>query len=138
VRGVGGAGGDERAHRAGLGDALLEDLTVVALLVVEQVVAVDGLVELAHRRVDADLPEERLHAEGAGLVGHDRHDQVLPRGSRRSLRRMLTNTMVVDTARPPCRRKNSSNPAASGAGTFSTRTRRCGTKPPSSLRRSSR
>ena len=27
-------------------------------------------------RVDADLPEQRLHAEGARLVRHDRHDQL--------------------------------------------------------------
>ena len=30
VAGVGGAGGDERRHRAGLGDPLLQDLPVVA------------------------------------------------------------------------------------------------------------
>ena len=41
------AGGDERRHRSRLGDALLEDLPVLGFLVVEQLIAVDRLVELA-------------------------------------------------------------------------------------------
>ena len=45
-----------------------------ASLVVEQRVGVDRLVELADVRVDADLAEQRFHAERARLVGHDRHD----------------------------------------------------------------
>ena len=68
------AGGDERRHRAGLGDPFLQDLPVVRLAVVEHGVGIDRLVELADVRVDAELAEEGLHAEGAGLVGHDRHD----------------------------------------------------------------
>ncbi len=76
VGGVGGAGGDERAHRAGLGDALLEDLAVLGLLVVQQRLGVDRLVELAGVGVDPDLAEERLHAEGARLVGDDGHDRA--------------------------------------------------------------
>ncbi len=68
------AGGDERRHRAGLVDAFLENLPVDRLAVVEHVVGIDRLVELADVRVDAELAEEGLHAEGAGLVGHDRHD----------------------------------------------------------------
>ena len=68
------AGGDERRHRAGLGDPFLQDLPVVRLAVVEHGVGIDRLVELAGVRIDAELAEERLHAEGAGLVGHDRHD----------------------------------------------------------------
>ena len=35
-----------------------------------------GSYDLAGVRVDADLAEQRLHAEGARLVGHDRHDQL--------------------------------------------------------------
>ena len=38
------------------------------------VIGIDGLVKLAHVRIDAELAEERFHAEGAGLVGHDGHD----------------------------------------------------------------
>ena len=72
-------GGDERGQRPRLGDAFLEDLTVRRLLVVDQAVGIDGLVELAHVRVDAGLAEQRLHAEGARLVGDDRHDQIAHR-----------------------------------------------------------
>ena len=36
VRGVGGAGGDERRHRAGFGDAFFENLAVLRFLVVER------------------------------------------------------------------------------------------------------
>ena len=71
---VAGAGGDEAGHRAGLGDALLEDLPALALLVRQQQGVVDGLVLLALRRVDPELLEQRVHAEGAGLVRDDRHD----------------------------------------------------------------
>jgi hypothetical protein len=49
VRGVRRAGGDHRAHRAGLGDALVQDLALLALLVRQQQLAVDGLVALAER-----------------------------------------------------------------------------------------
>src|SRR5206468_7565770 len=45
-RRVGGAGGGEAGHRAGLGDALLEDLALLALAVGEQELGVDGLVAL--------------------------------------------------------------------------------------------
>ena len=76
VRGVGAARGDERGDRARLGDAFLEDLPFLRFLVVEQRVHVDRLVELTDVRVDADLPEERLHAERARLVGDDRHDEL--------------------------------------------------------------
>ena len=76
VRRVRRARGDERRHRSGLGDPLFEDLPVLGFLVVEQLIAVDRVVQLAGRRVDADLPEQRLHAEGARLVGDDRHHQL--------------------------------------------------------------
>ena len=72
--GVGGAGGDEAGHRAGLGDALLEDLALRRLGVRQQQVVVDRLVLLALRGVDVQLAEQRVHAERAGLVGDDRHD----------------------------------------------------------------
>ena len=72
--GVARAGGDEARHRPGLGDALLEDLPALALLVRQQQGVVDGLVLLALRGVDPELLEQRVHAEGARLVGDDRHD----------------------------------------------------------------
>ena len=72
--GVRRAGGDEARHRAGLGDALLEDLPLDRLGVAEQQVVVDRLVLLALRGVDVQLAEQGVHAERAGLVGDDRHD----------------------------------------------------------------
>ncbi len=73
VRRVRRAGGDEVGHGAGLGDPLVEDLAVLGFLVVHELVAVDRLVGLAQRRVDAGRREEGLHTEGTGLVGDDRH-----------------------------------------------------------------
>ncbi len=71
---VRGAGGLERGHRAGLGDALLEQLPILLLEVRQQQLLVDRRVALAERVVDADLLEERVHAEGPRLVGNDRDD----------------------------------------------------------------
>ncbi|MCY1339441.1 hypothetical protein D9M69_253240 [compost metagenome] len=71
---VGGAGGDEGGHGAGFVDAFLEDLALLVLAVEHHLVLVDGLVELADRGIDAELAEHALHAEGARLVGNDRHD----------------------------------------------------------------
>ncbi len=89
VRAVAGRRGDPRADRAGLADAFLEDLPVLRLLVVEQLVAVLGLVELARRRIDRHLPEQRLHAERARLVGDDRHDVRTERRVAQHLRQEL-------------------------------------------------
>ena len=46
------------------------------LLVGEDQLAVDGVIRHAPGRVDLELGEERVHAEGAGLVGDDRHDPL--------------------------------------------------------------
>ena len=46
---------------------------VGVLAVVHQLVAVDRLVLLAVRRVDAELAEHAFHAERARFVGDDRH-----------------------------------------------------------------
>src|SRR3712207_6949029 len=53
--------------------ALLEDLARGRLPVGQEQVGVDRFVELAHGRVDPDLPEQRVEAERAGLVRDDRH-----------------------------------------------------------------
>ena len=74
VHRVGGRRGDPVGHRAGLVDALLQHLAVLALLVVAELVGVLRRVELPLRVVDAELAEHALHAEGAALVRHDRHD----------------------------------------------------------------
>src|SRR5690625_1602469 len=78
VVGVGGAGSDERGSCSGFRDAFLEDLPVGGFLVVEEVFPVDGFVQLTRVRVDADLPEQGFHAEGARLVGNYRHDELAP------------------------------------------------------------
>ena len=70
------ARGDERAHRAGLGDAFLEDLSVLGFFVVEQGVHVDRLVKLADAGVDTHLAEQRFHAKGAGFVRDNGHDEL--------------------------------------------------------------
>ncbi len=72
VRRVRGRGGGEVGQRTGLGDPLVQDLTVLGLLVVQELVAVDRVVRLALGRIEPGGREERLHAEGAGLVGDDR------------------------------------------------------------------
>jgi hypothetical protein len=99
---IGRAGGGERGHRAGLGDAFFEDLAVLLLAVEEQHVGVVRRVLLALGRVDADLADHRLQAEGAALIGHDGHDQLADRGPS-AVRRMLTKPIVVETARPSSR-----------------------------------
>ena len=76
VRGVRRPGGRRRGHRAGLGDALVEHLALRGLLVGQQQLAVDRLVLLAARVVDLRAREHRVHAEGAVLVGRDRHDAL--------------------------------------------------------------
>src|SRR5690348_8447858 len=76
VRGVGGSGGDEGGDGAGLGDSFLENLAVGGFFVVKQRLAVHGIVELADVRIDSHLAKERFHAEGAGLVGNNGHDEL--------------------------------------------------------------
>ena len=76
VIGIGGAGGDERAHRSRLGDAFFQNLSVLRLLVIKERVHIDRLIELADARIDTDLAEERFHAESARFVGNDGHDEL--------------------------------------------------------------
>src|SRR3712207_9544126 len=49
------AGGDEAAHRSGLGDPLLEDLAVLVLLVGEEQLGVDRLVALRSEEHTSEL-----------------------------------------------------------------------------------
>ena len=74
VGGVGRPRGDEGSDRAGLIDALVQDLAVLGLLVVEHQLAIDGDVLLPCGVVDLRRREERIHAERARLVGDDRHE----------------------------------------------------------------
>jgi hypothetical protein len=73
VRGIGRRRGDPGRHGAGLGDAFLEQLAIAGLAVIQHRAGILGLVQLPHGRIDADLTEQVGHAEGARLVGHDRH-----------------------------------------------------------------
>ncbi len=77
---VGRAGGRERRHRAGLGDAFFQNLAVLRFLVVQEHLGVVRLVELALAGVDAELAEQRFHAERARFVGDDRHDALADLG----------------------------------------------------------
>ena len=70
---VGGARRGERRHGAGLGDALFENLAVLRLLVVEEHLGIVRLVKLPLAGIDAELAEQRFHAEGAGFVRNDGH-----------------------------------------------------------------
>src|SRR5208282_1960490 len=76
VSGVGGAGGDEGSHRTRFGDAFLENLAVLSFLVVKQRIDVDRFVTLSDAGIDSRRAEERLHAERAGFVRHDGHDNL--------------------------------------------------------------
>src|SRR5207302_7014427 len=60
LRGIGGAGGDEISHGASLGDALLQNLAVLGLVVVEQRLFIHRLVKLAFVSIDANLLEKRI------------------------------------------------------------------------------
>ena len=69
VHGVRRPGSDHRAHRADLGDALVQQLALLGLLVRQQQLSVDRLIGLAMRVVDLGGREHRVHAERAELVG---------------------------------------------------------------------
>ncbi len=73
---VRGSGCRERSHRTCLCDTLLEDLTALLLAVVQQHFLVVRFVELALAGINAHLPDDRLHAEGAAFVRNDRHDRL--------------------------------------------------------------
>ena len=72
--GVGRTGSDEGSRRACLVDAGVQDLAVPGLAVAEHELVVHRGVVLAVRVVDLDRREERVHAEGTGLVRDDRDD----------------------------------------------------------------
>ena len=73
---IGRARRGEGRGGAGLVDPGVQDHTLGRLLVREHQLAVHGEVVLPVGVVDLGRGEERVHAEGAGLVGDDRHDAV--------------------------------------------------------------
>ena len=56
-------------------DAFFKDLAVLGFLVIDQRLRIDRLIELSRVGIDTALAEERVHAEGARLVGNNRHDE---------------------------------------------------------------
>ncbi|MCO4700637.1 hypothetical protein LRR80_06752 [Streptomyces sp. RO-S4] len=76
MRGVRGRRRRELGQRTRLGDALVDELSVLRLPVPQQLAGVDRFVALPLGRVDARRREQGLHAEGAGLVRDDRHPAV--------------------------------------------------------------
>ena len=104
----------------------------------QQQLVVDRFVLLAFFRVDLELAEQGVHAEGAGLVGHDRHDTACRSlASRMRSRRIAVNTIVVDTARPDEPLARSSKTVEFGQRQRPPRAvrSRLGTEPPSARRR---
>ena len=73
--GVGGAGGDERGHRAGLRNPLLENLPVFGLVIVEQRLHIHRLVKLPLGRVNAHLAKQGVQPERPRLIGYNRHNE---------------------------------------------------------------
>ena len=76
VRGVGRARGRERGHGTGLVDARVDQLALGRFLVGKDQLPVHGQVTLAVRVVDLRGGEERVHAERAGFIRHDRDNAV--------------------------------------------------------------
>ena len=76
---VGGRGRKPGAQGADLVDALLQNLSLDVFFVKHDLIGVVGRVALTHRRVDAQLTEHTLHAEGARLIGHDGHHALTDR-----------------------------------------------------------
>mmetsp|Transcript_53218 Transcript_53218/g.116541 ORF Transcript_53218/g.116541 Transcript_53218/m.116541 type:complete len:449 (-) Transcript_53218:1141-2487(-) len=70
---IGGACGDPSAQSTRLADALLQDLPIRSLGVLHHDVMVDRCVMLPEGRMDLELVEERVQAEGARLVGDHGH-----------------------------------------------------------------
>ena len=132
-------GRGRRRDAARLGDALVEHLALGGLLVGQQQLAVDGLVGLPGRVVDLGRREHRVHAEGAVLVGRDRHDPLADLGSFIRSLSSRTNAIVVAIAclpDPACSSSYIPSPGrVSGCRGW---TRRIGTPPPSARRRSRR
>ena len=73
---MGCSGSDKTGHGAGLTQAFFEDGSSFLLVVVQQTAFIDRFIKLPSVTVDPGLPEERFHAEGAGLVRNNRHNQL--------------------------------------------------------------
>ena len=74
VRGIGGACGHNRCHGTGLGNALLQNLAILRLVIEQQGLDVHWLIELAFGGVNPDLSEQGIQTEGPRLIRNDRND----------------------------------------------------------------
>ena len=68
------SGCQPRTKSAGLVYTLFQNLALLVFLVKHQLLGVLRRIQLAFRRVNADLAEHAFHAEGACFVRHDGHD----------------------------------------------------------------
>src|SRR5256885_8222379 len=57
MRCISGTSSDERRHGPSFGNTLLEQLAIGRFLVIDKRVTIDGLVQLAHVRIDTALAE---------------------------------------------------------------------------------
>ncbi|RMP03941.1 hypothetical protein ALQ30_05663 [Pseudomonas syringae pv. persicae] len=76
VAGIRSTGSDEGGHGARFVDAFLENLAFLVFAIEHHLFFIDWLVELADRRVDAQLAEHAFHTEGTRFVRDDRHDAL--------------------------------------------------------------
>ena len=74
IGGIGSAGGHKGRHRTGFGNAFLQDLSVLAFVIVEQGLLIHRLIKLALWRINADFAKERIESKRAGFIGNNRHD----------------------------------------------------------------
>ena len=74
MRGVRSTDDLEGRRGTGLGDTRVQDTALLGLAVGQHHVRVDGRVGLAGRVEDLRRREDRVQAEGTGLVGDDRHE----------------------------------------------------------------
>ncbi len=134
VRRIARRRGDPVAHGAGLVDAFLKDLPVLAFLVEHELIGVLRRVELANWfqmpscRNRPSMPKVR---DSSGTIG----TMCLPIAlSRNRVCRICTNAMVVDISRSSVLFRKRSNVDSGGTGRDSALRRREGRYPPSSMR----
>ena len=65
---------DERRHRPRLVDALLENLPVLRLVIIQQRLAIHRLVQLPLRRINPNLAKQPVHPKRPRLIRNDRHN----------------------------------------------------------------
>src|SRR5262249_33850888 len=67
-------GGNERRHRPSFSNTFLQNLAIFYFVVVKQCLPIHRIVQLTFRRIDTDLPKQRVHSESSGFVWNNRND----------------------------------------------------------------